>query len=57
MVDMEIFGHLEQQEIYFCSICKNIIKLNLEAKEKEYNPRNKKMIQINLPSSEELQNL
>ena len=54
---MEIFELLEKQEIYFCSICKNIIKLNLEVKEKEYNPRNKKMIQLNLPSSEELQKL
>ena len=56
---MEIFELLEKQEKYFCSICKNIIKLNLEVKEKEkeYNPRNKKMIHLNLPSSEELQKL
>ena len=53
---MEIFENLEKQEIYFCSICKNIIKMNLEVKEKEYNPRNKKLIQLNLPSLEELQN-
>ena len=57
---MDLFECLEKQDIYFCSICKDIIKLNLQENKKikeEYNPRNKKTIQLNIPSDEELSKL
>ena len=57
---MELFEYLENLDIYFCSICKNIIKLNLEKKPKdkeELDKRNKKLIQLKLPSYEELSQL
>ena len=55
---MELFEICEKQEIYFCEICKNVIKINLDMKTKEeYNPKNKKYIQLNLPSYEELSKL
>ena len=54
---MNVFENLEKQDVYFCPICKSIIKLNLEKNTKinqEYNRRNKKSIQLILPSFEVL---
>ena len=54
----EIFALLENQEIYFCPICKIIIKINLDINSiKGNNPKNKKNLQINIPSNDILQNL
>ena len=55
---MELIKKCEKQNIYFCQICKNIIQINLDIKAKEeYNPKNKKFIQLNIPSYEELSKL
>ena len=57
---MEILEYLEKQDITFCSICKSIIKINLEKKEKEkevFNKKNKKLIQLELPTYDELSKL
>ena len=57
---MELFENLEKQNIYFCPICKDIIKLNIEKnieKKEEFNKRNKKLIQLKLPLNEELSKL
>ena len=55
---MELFDLCEKQGINFCEICKDVIKKNLDIKMKEeYNPKNKKYIQLNIPSNEELSKL
>jgi tRNA pseudouridine(54/55) synthase len=57
---MDLFESLEKQEINFCQICKNIIKLNRETEsnsKEEYNPKNKKLIQVKLPPNEDLSKL
>ena len=57
---MDLFESLEKQEINFCQICKNIIKLNIETEsnsKEEYNPKNKKLIQVKLPPNEDLSKL
>ena len=57
---MDLFESLKKQEINFCQICKNIIKLNIETEsnsKEEYNPKNKKLIQVKLPPNEDLSKL
>ena len=57
---MELFENLEKQNIYFCPICKDIIKLNIEKNienKEEFNKRNKKLIQLKLSLNEELTKL
>ena len=57
---MDLFESFEKQEINFCQICKNIIKLNIETEsnsKEEYNPKNKKLIQVKLPPNEDLSKL
>ena len=57
---MELFENLEKQNIYFCPICKEVIILNIEKNKElkeEYNKRNKKFIQLNLPLNEKLSEL
>ena len=55
---MEFFEICKIQDIHFCQICQNIIKINLDIKSKEeYNPKNKKFVQLNIPSNDELSKL
>ena len=55
----KIFKILENNNIFFCEICKKLISINNDLNEinKNYNPKNKKNIQINILNLDEIKKL